>query len=152
MLPNPLLLLPPLPLVVGKSDDAVTLRGIPNRGLVGFLSLHEAYRYTEVGAHLKTPTAPVWVVCSESHYSVLFLPPHAVIDSRSGEVSGDSFDLHYYDGLANQQESVILTVDRYPSKPPPAGPDDDKLIPPLDLVVRTKWAGAAVKWSGDPIL
>lgn len=137
-----------LPLFLGKSDDAVTLRGIPSRGLVGFLSLHEAYRYTEVGAHLKSPTAPVWVVCSESHYSVLFLPPHAT----AGEESGDTFDLHYYDGLANQQESIVLTIDRHPSKPPPAGPDDDKLIPPLDLVVRTKWAGAAVKWSGDPIL
>lgn len=39
---------------------------------VGFLSLFESYNYIEVGSFLKEPRYPIWVVCSESHYSVLF--------------------------------------------------------------------------------
>ena len=32
----------------------------------------EAFDYVHVGANLKQPLRPVWIVCSESHYSVLF--------------------------------------------------------------------------------
>jgi hypothetical protein len=32
-------------------------------------------RYVEVGPSLKHPMHPVWVVCSESHYSLLFAMP-----------------------------------------------------------------------------
>ena len=30
------------------------------------------YKYVEVGHSLKSPDLPVWVVCSESHFTVLF--------------------------------------------------------------------------------
>lgn len=48
------------------------LRGIQQRSSIGFLSLHEHYENIEVGSFLKTPLYPLWIVCSESHYSVLF--------------------------------------------------------------------------------
>lgn len=105
------------------------------------LALHQ------VGDHYKQPEVPIWVVCSESHYSVLFLPQ----SSSSQQALGQRFDLHYYDGLANQEEDIILSVDRLPVKAPPAKPDDSQLIPPMDLVIRTRWPGAAVTWNGDPI-
>jgi ubiquitin carboxyl-terminal hydrolase MINDY-3/4 len=101
-----------------------------------------------VGTRYKDPEYPVWVVCSESHYSVLFCPE----GSRAVAPTEPVIRLHYYDGLANQQEDIILTVDRHPAKPPPEGPDDNALIPPLDLVIRTKWRGAAVSWNVEPIL
>ena len=123
---------------------------------MGFLTLFEAYGHAEVGQRLKRPTAPVWVVCSESHYSVLFsLEARRCTAAGEGATTGGStpFDLHYYDGLANQDEPIRLTVDPSPASAQ-LGPDDDgDLIPPLDLVVRTKWRGAAVDWNGtDPIL
>jgi ubiquitin carboxyl-terminal hydrolase MINDY-3/4 len=52
--------------------DEVVLRGITHRGPVGFLTLFEAYGHAAVGDCYKCPLHPVWVVCSESHYSVLF--------------------------------------------------------------------------------
>jgi len=103
------------------------------------------WMWYQVGSYYKEPDHAIWVVCSESHYSVLFQP-----DGVTGE--SPMFGLHYYDGLVNQQEVTILTVDLYPSKPPPDKPDDSQLIPPLDLVVRTKWPGAGVIWNIDPIL
>jgi hypothetical protein len=62
----------------GKSESdpsAVILKGIPSRCDVGFLSLFEAYDYMVVGSNLKTPFHNIWVICSESHYSVLFCDP-----------------------------------------------------------------------------
>ncbi|KAG5190338.1 FAM188B-like protein, partial [Tribonema minus] len=133
------------------------LRGVPARGRVGFLTLFEAYGHVSVGAHYKRPAAPVWVVCSESHYSALF----ACNDAAAGAGAGDGddaaheFDLFYYDPLGQQDETIRLSIDTRPRVPPP-GPDAaaaGALVPPLDLVVRTRWPGAAVDWNGtDPIL
>lgn len=70
----------------------------------------------QVGCFLKTPRFPIWVVCSESHFSVLFsLHPELLRDWRAERL----FDLYYYDGLANQQEQIRLTIG---APPCPAGP------------------------------
>ncbi|CAN0070860.1 unnamed protein product, partial [Phaeothamnion confervicola] len=63
---------------------------------------------------------------------------------------------YYDDQLAQQDELIRLTIDtRPPRPPPPPGDDGDggQPVPPLDLVIRTRWEGAAVNWNGtDPIL
>lgn len=61
----------------------------------------------KVGAYLKTPRYPIWLVCSESHFSVLFGLQRELLTSQD---QGLQFDLYYYDGLANQQEEIRLTV------------------------------------------
>ena len=61
----------------------------------------------KVGAYLKTPCYPIWVVCSESHFSVLFALQRELLTNQD---KGLEFDLYYYDGLANQQEEIRLTV------------------------------------------
>lgn len=111
----------------GSSGDEVLLKGIPNRCEIGFLTLFEKYGYMKVGENMKSPKSPFWVVCSESHYSVLFRCP-----SESGSVDGmdtrspSPFRLRYYDELAKQDEAIILTVTPNPAyrkedeKPPPA--------------------------------
>ena len=48
------------------------LKGIHRRSEIGFLTFFEHYGYFEVGSFLKRPHLPIWIVCSESHYSVLF--------------------------------------------------------------------------------
>lgn len=128
------------------------LKGIKTRCNVGLLSLFEHYNICKVGSHLKSPKFPVWVVCSESHFSVLF--------SLSEELAADQwkkeeFDLYYYDGLANQQEPIRLTV--YPDAPVSVAAQNDStdndLIPPLELCIRTKWQNAVISWNdSDPIL
>ncbi|CAM9718851.1 unnamed protein product [Ectocarpus fasciculatus] len=199
----------------GGVGDRVVLRGVSERGRVGFLTLFEAYKHVEVGDCLKNPETPIWVVCSESHYSVLFGVDSAIVsppqpttatreDSRrllvggtggatakcapadtsgqgkGGPTSGDgsggrknhgadlallpqdhmeAFDLEYYDGLGRQDETIRLTVDQRhdggDGAPPPTtdSEENDALIPPLDLVIRTRWPEATVDWNGtDPIL
>lgn len=48
------------------------LKGIPTSVDVGFLTLLESLNFCKVGQHLKCPRWPIWVVGSESHYTVLF--------------------------------------------------------------------------------
>ncbi|XP_052029739.1 probable ubiquitin carboxyl-terminal hydrolase MINDY-4 [Apodemus sylvaticus] len=131
-----------------SGDGNITLlRGIEARSDIGFLSLFEHYNVCQVGCFLKTPRFPIWVVCSESHFSILFsLQPELLCDWRAERL----FDLYYYDGLANQQEEIRLTVDTTKTAPEDSCSD---LVPPLELCIRTKWKGACVNWNGsDPIL
>ncbi|OQR89912.1 hypothetical protein THRCLA_09511 [Thraustotheca clavata] len=134
---------------LGSESDKMLLRGIQKQGTVGFLTLFEAYEYMVVGQHLKQPYIDIWVICSESHYSVLFGDPKKRI------TTGDkSFDLFYFDGLANQDELIRLTIDpnglEEPMKP---NHNDKTLVPPLDLVIRTKWSLATIDWNGtEPLL
>ena len=50
------------------------MMGIVDRCAVGYLTLVEALNegYITVGDNYKRPRWPVYVICSESHYSVLF--------------------------------------------------------------------------------
>ncbi|XP_006146302.1 probable ubiquitin carboxyl-terminal hydrolase MINDY-4 [Tupaia chinensis] len=114
------------------NGNITLLRGIAARSDIGFLSLFEHYDVCQVGCFLKTPRFPIWVVCSESHFSVLFsLRPELLCDWRTERL----FDLYYYDGLANQQEQIRLTIDT--TQTIPENKEDD-LIPPLELCIRTK--------------
>lgn len=62
------------------------LHGVPSRGIVGYLNRLEALRYFSVGDHLKRPVLPVWVLGSESHFSVIF-STHASVNRESAIVS-----------------------------------------------------------------
>ncbi|XP_076360643.1 putative ubiquitin carboxyl-terminal hydrolase MINDY-4 isoform X1 [Tachypleus tridentatus] len=134
-------------LELGKSSlNGTTLHGIPDQSDIGFLSLFEHYQSCEVGSHLKNPRNPIWIVLSESHFSVLFATCKEVL-----LVNKDPFHLFYYDGLSRQDEEICLTID-------PRGevfhdPDDSDFVPPLELCIHTRWKEAAVNWNGtDPLL
>ncbi|XP_064102740.1 uncharacterized protein LOC135212931 isoform X2 [Macrobrachium nipponense] len=125
-------------------EERVVLHGIQHRSEIGFLSLFEHYDCYKVGSYLKSPLYPVWVICCESHFSVIF--------SRDTLVTSDmpsiaSFDLYYYDGLALQEDEIRLTLDLEKVEA------DTNVVPPLELCIRTKWHGATIEWNGmDPIL
>ncbi|KAF4020140.1 hypothetical protein G4228_011815 [Cervus hanglu yarkandensis] len=121
------------------NGNITLLKGISSRSDIGFLSLFEHYNVCQVGCFLKTPRFPIWVVCSESHFSVLFSQQLELLrDWRIERL----FDLYYYDGLANQQEQIRLTVDTTQTVPEDR---DNSLVPPLELCIRTKSALAALK-------
>uniref|UniRef100_A0ABM5GMP4 Ubiquitin carboxyl-terminal hydrolase MINDY n=1 Tax=Pogona vitticeps TaxID=103695 RepID=A0ABM5GMP4_9SAUR len=129
------------------NGQVTLLKGIAGRSNIGLLSLFEQYNVCKVGCYLKTPKLPIWLVCSESHFSVLFCLTKDLLGDWRAE---RRFDLFYYDGLANQQEEIRLTVDT--SRPYVEDKDDD-LTPPLEHCIRTKWKGAVVSWNGtEPIL
>ena len=62
----------------GEAGEGCRLRGPPRRSAVGFLSLFERQgepgSLLQVGSHLKRPSCAVFVLQSESHYSVLWAP------------------------------------------------------------------------------
>ncbi|TWW57963.1 probable ubiquitin carboxyl-terminal hydrolase MINDY-4 [Takifugu flavidus] len=132
----------------GKGNVTL-LKGIKSNCDVGLLSLFEHYNICKVGAYLKTPRYPIWLVCSESHFSVLFGLQRELLTSQDQSLQ---FDLYYYDGLANQQEEIRLTVSvgKWSPSFKDVGAD---LVPPLDLCIRTRWNDAYVNWNDtEPIL
>ncbi|KAG2447862.1 hypothetical protein HYH02_007318 [Chlamydomonas schloesseri] len=141
-------------------DGTTTLKGVSRKCRLGMLTLFEWYKYVEVGASLKSPSLPVWVVCSESHFTVLF-----AADKDSGaRCLRDAlpFDLVFYDELANMDSVLRLSVSKDPSGGWTAkmgttigdrGKCEGQNIPPLECVIETRWPGVKVNWNGhDPIL
>ncbi|XP_028855802.1 probable ubiquitin carboxyl-terminal hydrolase MINDY-4 [Denticeps clupeoides] len=125
------------------------LKGIPSRSDIGLLSLYEHYNICKVGDHLKSPIFPIWVVCSESHFSVLFSCNKDLTSSHCKECT---FDLYYYDGLANQQEQIRLTI-CIPEVAESCQDSENDLVPPLEHCIRTRWRNAVVNWNeNEPIL
>ena len=85
---------------------------------------------------------PIWIVQSESHYTVMFS-----VDAANTHHSSDSFDLVYYDELARQEHDLILTVSpgTYTQT---VSPQNNKHPIPIEEVIRTKWSTATVSWNG----
>ncbi|KAK5907242.1 hypothetical protein CesoFtcFv8_005114 [Champsocephalus esox] len=131
------------------NGNMTLLKGVKDPCDIGLLSLFEHYNICKVGAYLKTPHYPIWVVCSESHFSVLFGLQRELLTNQN---KGLEFDLYYYDGLANQQEEIRLTV--FVGKSAVSYQDVDiDLIPPLEHCIRTRWKDAFVNWNDtEPIL
>ncbi|KAK1932504.1 putative ubiquitin carboxyl-terminal hydrolase MINDY-4 [Phytophthora citrophthora] len=134
-----------------SDPDAVVLHGISSQSVIGFLSLFEAYQNLVVGSYLKQPLVNVWVVCSESHYSVLFAADPRSLEDRA-LATQPKLHLLYYDGLANQDEEICLTVDTMALEEQSSLASHDDLIPPLNLVIKTKWPRATVDWNVEPLL
>ena len=75
--------------------------------------------------------------------------------------SGHIVTLLYYDGLANQEQPILLTLTEHGDFDQQAQHDQDlaaksnshALTPPLEHVLHTKWPRAKVQWHGsEPIL
>lgn len=132
---------------IGSGKDFCVLQGAPRRASVGFMSLFEAYKCLEVGQRMKAPTSPVWIVCAESHYTVLF-SADASVDPKDDK---SVIDLHYFDQLARQSECIRLTVRPHnlPSHLDTGFEEGESMI---DKCIRTKWKDASVDWNGTEII
>jgi len=138
-----------------KDFDGMLLKGIKQRSQIGFLSLFEHYDHMLVGENYKNPRVPIWVVCSESHYTTLFCLHKS--DRATVTLDFGNFDMFYYDELANQTEEIRLTIEYTAAAEQRYKDDDDKgeekLESPLVHCIRTRWPGCVVNWNGvEPIL
>lgn len=109
---------------------------------------------------------PVWVVCSESHFSLLIaLNQHP---TQPNGLRSSLPRLMYYDGLANQEQPIILTLSSSDLQDSPntvqvteheedslgmQKQNDNTLLSPLEHVIHTRWPDVSIHWTGsDPIL
>eukprot|EP00037_Helgoeca_nana_P009995 m.87662 g.87662 ORF g.87662 m.87662 type:complete len:459 (-) comp19942_c0_seq5:3419-4795(-) len=67
----------------GIQDVGVPLRGVTEQSEVGYLTILEQLRYVSVGSLLKNPKYPIWIIASETHFTVLFS-----LDGRLTESEG----------------------------------------------------------------
>mmetsp|Transcript_97620 Transcript_97620/g.218806 ORF Transcript_97620/g.218806 Transcript_97620/m.218806 type:complete len:166 (-) Transcript_97620:162-659(-) len=128
-------------------DGFCVLQGAPRRAPVGLLSLFEAYKCIEVGQRMKGPTFPVWIVCAESHYTVLFAADTSV-DPRDDK---GVLDLYYFDQLGRQSDPIKLTV-RPKSLPGHLETGFEESESMIDKCIRTKWKEAGVDWNGTDVI
>ena len=133
-----------------------------------------------VGSNYKRPLFPIFVVQSESHYSCLWAAgcgvtevPDVLVDPADrlagddepefGEVADEedepppqladdgSFDLYYYDQMAERDDAVRLTVRKGADGSSAAGGDAGHAAP-LELVILSRWPAAMVDWNGEEVL
>ncbi|TPX49613.1 hypothetical protein SeLEV6574_g01358 [Synchytrium endobioticum] len=126
--------------------DQKILRGVSTSTQIGYLSLFEHYDSLKVGAHYKNPTLPIFIICSESHYTVLFSTDRHALDRASRKMP---IDLFYYDMLAGLHEETRLTI-TFGGGSKACNKGD--LTPPLEMVIRTKWMNCFVDWNGAEVL
>ncbi|KAJ3119012.1 hypothetical protein HDU96_003187 [Phlyctochytrium bullatum] len=148
----------------GAGDDAKVLKGIKKPQQFGYLTLFEHYESMKVGDYFKNPQLPIFVVCSESHFSVLFSLDDRLLATKPSKPGGKvfpgprGFDVVYYDGLAGQDCEIRLEVrgklgagGASPGKN--AQGNNYGLVPPLELVLGTRWEHFEVEWHGsEPLL
>ncbi|XP_030639655.1 ubiquitin carboxyl-terminal hydrolase MINDY-3 [Chanos chanos] len=66
-----------------RECSGMKLHGIHEQASVGFLTLMESLRYCKVGAFLKSPKYPIWILGSETHLSVFFTKEMALVAPES---------------------------------------------------------------------
>ncbi|CAG2167117.1 unnamed protein product, partial [Oppiella nova] len=122
-----------------RLSPELLLRGIARQSRVGFLSLFEHFGCLEVGRNYKSPEFPVFVVQSESHFSVLF--------AKQRLEDCEDFALFHFDGLADQPSETELRVRTAQEEDTAA-----ENVAPLEAVVRTKWRKARIDWRSERVL
>ncbi|CAK4148454.1 unnamed protein product [Aphanomyces euteiches] len=66
-------------------DSGLALRGVDARPVAGYLTHLEALRYCTVGSFYKMPQAPVWVLGSSSHFTVLFATDPSLCEESTSD-------------------------------------------------------------------
>uniref|UniRef100_A0A8C7Q038 Ubiquitin carboxyl-terminal hydrolase MINDY n=1 Tax=Oncorhynchus mykiss TaxID=8022 RepID=A0A8C7Q038_ONCMY len=117
-----------------RECSGMKLHGIHNQAAVGFLTLMESLRYCKVGAFLKSPKFPIWILGSETHLSVFFAKEMCLVAPESP---------------SEQARRVFQTFD----------PEDNGFIPDclleevmkaLDLVSEPEYYVSLMKSKLDP--
>ncbi|KAJ3137418.1 hypothetical protein HK100_000687 [Physocladia obscura] len=120
---------------LGDGEDTKILKGMKKTCQFGFLSLFEHYGSMKVGEYLKTPLLPIFIICSESHFTVLFSVEKDLLGKHSHTTA---LELFYYDGLANQDEEIVLEIALDSKKDSSHEHRNESLIPPLEHVLKTR--------------
>lgn len=98
------------------------MQGITEQPKTGFLTIMESLRYCEVGWFLKNPSTPIWIIGSESHFTVLASPCLELVsvnDSSSLTQSEQTPKASLwqaereFDNLCDSSDAGFLTYHKY---------------------------------------
>lgn len=81
----------------GTDSEGEKLKGVTKRSPIGFLSYLECVGYVKVGENLKTPLFPIWVINSQSHYTLIFSPEKRLVRISEEEKTRRRFLSIFYE-------------------------------------------------------
>ncbi|NXW63498.1 MIY4B hydrolase, partial [Eurystomus gularis] len=106
----------------------------------------------QVRPGLRTPQVPIWLCSLCGRHGVLFGTDSLLLSHWRAE---RVFQLYFYSGQREQTQTAHLTIDTHShhweedGSKAPSSPG--QRCPPVEMAIRTKWAGATVSWNGtDP--
>eukprot|EP00271_Cylindrocystis_brebissonii_P014158 TRINITY_DN35414_c0_g1_i1.p1 TRINITY_DN35414_c0_g1~~TRINITY_DN35414_c0_g1_i1.p1 ORF type:complete len:942 (+),score=155.08 TRINITY_DN35414_c0_g1_i1:354-3179(+) len=93
--------------------EGMRLKGVPSAVQVGFLTLLESLNLCKVGQNLKNPKWPVWVVGSESHYTILFTDNLSVLveEDNNAEAKREADIQRVFDEMDTSGGGGFITPD-----------------------------------------
>jgi hypothetical protein len=101
---------------------------------------------------LRTPKVPVWLICLNRRYGIIF---STNVNLLNNWIYENYFQLHIYTGLKKQEESCLISIDtreQYPAKIYGSFFDDnDQRIPDIIQLLETRWPGCMID-NADEIL
>ncbi|XP_068001780.1 inactive ubiquitin carboxyl-terminal hydrolase MINDY-4B [Melanerpes formicivorus] len=104
---------------------------------------------TQVCPGLRTPQVPIWLCSLCGRHGVLFSTNSLLLSCWRAE---RVFHLHFYNGQQEQIKPTQLTIDTHSHHWEEDQREDTsspgKRRPPVEMAIRTKWAGATVSWNG----
>jgi ubiquitin carboxyl-terminal hydrolase MINDY-3/4 len=135
-----------------------------------------------VGENYKTPFLPIWVICKEYHYSVIFSNTISDVNTQEAEkrevilikkfclkfyslhilitfffflfLKKNEFkvNLIYYDGLNHPEDFIVLSLFKSAKIEKQKFPNG--IVPSMNQLLTTKWGeDLVVEWIGiEPIL
>ncbi|UJR33053.1 hypothetical protein I4U23_020512 [Adineta vaga] len=131
--------------------------GVKDRCSVGFLywSKHEDdsfWHKQEIGSMLRTPKVPVWLICLNRRYGIIY---STNINLLNNWIYENYFQLHVYTGLKNQEHSCLLSIDtrqQYPASIYGDLFEDNEMnTPDIIQLLQIRWPGCMIE-NADEVL
>ncbi|CAF0728986.1 unnamed protein product [Didymodactylos carnosus] len=131
------------------------LYGIKERSQIGFLhwsKYEEDEEWNkEIGSMFRTPKYPIWMVCLNKRYAIIF---STNINLLNNWIYENYFQLQIYTGLKKQENPCIIHIDtrnQYPISYYNTYSDieDDQRTPDIIQLLQSRWAGCIIE-DADP--
>ncbi|CAF1515026.1 unnamed protein product, partial [Rotaria sordida] len=125
--------------------------GVKNRSPVGFLYCSKYdedsfWHKQEIGSMLRTPKVPVWLICLNRRYGIIF---STNVNLLNNWIYENYFQLHIYSGLKKQENSCIVSIDTRQQYPASIYGDlfeeNDHRIPDIIQLLQTRWPGCIIE-------
>lgn len=96
--------------VLGDLNTGITLRGVRQRPLIGYLSDMNALGYCTVGDRLRLPLYPIWVIGVGDHFTVLYS-----LDSRLAKITWAEYCIQKataaFDSFDSECTGILMPCD-----------------------------------------